>query len=133
MDQIKTVGQLRAIIREPSPVSEIKILDHLDDQALAFIALSPFAVLTTASADGRGVVCSGDTLTVTMDRKFLSFMRSYPNIIPLPASAIRKIDAAMRPFAFERIYGHYFDRVIASDAKAALERSVARYIEAVTD
>lgn len=87
----------------------------------------------SGGADGRGVVCSGDTLTVTMDRKFLSFMRSYPNIIPLSASAVRRIDAAMQPFAFERIYGHYFDRVIASDAKAVLERSVARYIAAISD
>ena len=39
-------------------------------------------------AGGRGIVCSGDTLTVTADRKYLSFMRSYPNLIPLPASAI---------------------------------------------
>lgn len=53
MDLVKDVDQLRAIIGEPSPVSEPKVLDHLDDQALAFIALSPFAVLTTASADGR--------------------------------------------------------------------------------
>jgi hypothetical protein len=84
-------------------------------------------------ADGRGVVCSGDTLTVTTDRKFLSFMRSYPNLIPLPASTIRKIDAAMQPFAFERIYGHYFDRVIGADAKAVLDKSVARYIAAISD
>jgi hypothetical protein len=60
-------------------------------------------------------------------------MRSYPNLIPLPARIIRKIDAAMRPFAFERIYGHYFDRVIASDAKAVLEKSIARYIDAISD
>lgn len=53
MDQVKTFDQLRSIIRQPSPVTEAKILDHLDDQALAFIALSPFVVLTTASADGR--------------------------------------------------------------------------------
>jgi hypothetical protein len=39
----------------------------------------------------------------------------------------------MRPFAFERIYGHYFDRVIAGDAKAVLEKSVARYIDAISD
>ena len=53
--------------------------------------------------------------------------------IPLPAGAIRKIETAMRPFAFERIYGHYFDRVIAADAKAVLEKSAARYIDAISD
>jgi hypothetical protein len=84
-------------------------------------------------ASGRGILCSGDTLTVTTDRKFLSFMRSYPNLIPLPASAISKIDEAVKPFAFDAIYGHYFDRVIAAGAKAAMERSVARYIRAISD
>jgi hypothetical protein len=29
------------------------------------------------------------------------------------------------------LYGHYFDRVIAKDAKSVLEKSVARYIAAV--
>jgi len=39
----------------------------------------------TAGAGGRGVICSGDILTVATDRKWLSFMRSYPNFIPLSA------------------------------------------------
>ena len=33
----------------------------------------------------------------------------------------------MAPFAFDTLYGHYFDRVIAKDAKPVLEKSVARY------
>jgi hypothetical protein len=82
-------------------------------------------------AGGRGVVCSGDILTVTPDRKWLSFMRSYPNFIPLSARAVEHIGQALAPFAFETIYGHYFDRVIARDAKAVLARSVERYIAAV--
>ena len=79
----------------------------------------------------RGVVCSGDILSVTTDRKWLSFMRSYPNFIPLSGREVGRIDAAMSPFAFDRIYGHYFDRVIASGAKKIFEKSVARYIAAI--
>jgi hypothetical protein len=82
-------------------------------------------------AGGRGVVCSGDILTVTTDRKWLSFMRSYPNFIPLSARTVRRIGAALEPFAFETIYGHYFDRVIAKDAKGVLQASIARYIAAI--
>ncbi|MFZ2075208.1 MAG: MBL fold metallo-hydrolase [Xanthobacteraceae bacterium] len=82
-------------------------------------------------AGGRGVVCVGDILTVATDRKWLSFMRSYPNFIPLSARAVHKIGAALKPFAFETIYGHYFDRVIAKDGKAVLEASVARYVAAI--
>jgi glyoxylase-like metal-dependent hydrolase (beta-lactamase superfamily II) len=87
----------------------------------------------TGAADGRGVICSGDTLAVTSDRKFLSFMRSYPNHIPLGPKVIHRIGDALKPLAFDRIYGHYFDRVIPTAAKAVLEESVARYIAAISD
>jgi glyoxylase-like metal-dependent hydrolase (beta-lactamase superfamily II) len=82
-------------------------------------------------AEGRGVVCAGDILTVTTDRKFLSFMRSYPNFLPLSEREVTGIGAALEPFGFERIYGHYFDRVIEKDAKAVLRKSVARYVAAI--
>jgi hypothetical protein len=79
-------------------------------------------------AGGKGIVCSGDTLTVTTDRKWLSFMRSYPNFIPCSAREVAGIGRAMAAFAFETIYGHYFDRVISPGAKAVLEQSLARYL-----
>lgn len=82
-------------------------------------------------AAGRGIVCAGDILTVATDRKWLSFMRSYPNFIPLSAREVRGIGDALKPFAFETIYGHYFDRVIASGGKRVLEQSVERYIAAI--
>jgi hypothetical protein len=79
----------------------------------------------------RGIVCAGDILTVATDRKWLSFMRSYPNLIPLSQKEVEHIGAAMAPFSFDVLYGHYFDRVIASGAKAVLEKSLARYIAAI--
>ena len=82
-------------------------------------------------AQGRGIVCSGDILSVATDRKWLSFMRSYPNFIPLSKREVEGIGNALKPFSFDVIYGHYFDRVIARDAKQVLEKSVARYIAAV--
>ena len=84
-----------------------------------------------SGAEGQGIVCAGDILTVATDRKWLSFMRSYPNFIPLSAREVAHIGKAMAPFSFERIYGHYFDRVVAKEAKSVLEKSVARYIAAV--
>ncbi|MGA7791010.1 MAG: MBL fold metallo-hydrolase [Xanthobacteraceae bacterium] len=84
-----------------------------------------------AGAGGRGIICAGDILSVTTDRKWLSFMRSYPNFIPLSRSEVEHIGQALAPFSFEAIYGHYFDRVIADDAKAVLEQSIARYIAAI--
>ena len=85
-----------------------------------------------AGAGGRGVLLSSDIATVAIDRKFVSFMRSYPNLIPLSAMQVTAIGTALEPFAFETIYGHYFDRVIASGAKAAVAHSVKRYVEAVS-
>ncbi|HVX34782.1 MAG TPA: MBL fold metallo-hydrolase, partial [Hyphomicrobium sp.] len=63
-------------------------------------------------AGGKGIVCAGDILSVTTDRKWVSFMRSYPNFIPLPPRTVAAIGQALAPFSFEVIYGHYFDRVI---------------------
>jgi hypothetical protein len=82
-------------------------------------------------AENRGIVCAGDILTVTTDRKWLSFMRSYPNFIPLSADTVKKIGAALQPFAFGTIYGHYFDRVIEKNGQAVLQASIARYVAAV--
>ncbi len=85
-----------------------------------------------AGAEGRGVVLAGDTLFVVPDTRYVTFMYSYPNFIPLPARTVERIVQAVEPFAFDRIYGIWFDRVLASDAKAAVARSVARYIQAIS-
>jgi hypothetical protein len=78
-------------------------------------------------AAGRGVLLSADMATVNMDRKSFTFMRSYPNMIPLSAAQVQAIAAALEPFAFDRVYSHFFDRVIETGAKEILRNSVARY------
>jgi hypothetical protein len=82
-------------------------------------------------AGGRGVLCSGDIAAVAPDRKWLAFMKSYPNFIPLSAGEVEGIAAALAPFQFDTIYGHYFDRVIPTGGKAVLAASVARYLAAI--
>jgi hypothetical protein len=82
-------------------------------------------------AEGRGVLCSADIATVAVDRKFLSFMRSYPNLIPLSAKQVIGIGKALEPFTFDTIYGHFFDRVVAKNGKQALANSVRRYVAAL--
>ena len=82
----------------------------------------------SAGAEGRGALLTGDTLTVVADRRFVSFMRSYPNQIPLSASTIKGIVATVRPYRFDRVYGGWWDRVIDRDGAAAVERSADRYI-----
>jgi glyoxylase-like metal-dependent hydrolase (beta-lactamase superfamily II) len=81
-------------------------------------------------AEGRGVLLSGDILQVTPDG-MVSFLYSYPNLIPLPARAVQEIAAAVKPFRYDRIYGAWWERQIASNAQEVVARSVARYTEAV--
>lgn len=82
-------------------------------------------------ARGQGILCVGDIITIVSDRKWCSFMRSYPNLIPLSAREVRGIGAALQHFTFDTMYGHFFDRVIEHGAKEALEKSIERYIAAI--
>ena len=85
-----------------------------------------------AGADGLGALLSGDILQVAQDRRWVSFMYSYPNYIPLPAIEIDRIAAAVEPFAFDRIYGAWWDRNVKSDGKNAVRRSAERYKRALS-
>jgi glyoxylase-like metal-dependent hydrolase (beta-lactamase superfamily II) len=81
-----------------------------------------------AGAGGAGAVLTGDTIQVVADRRWVSFMESYPNLIPLGADAIRRIVAAVEPYAFDRLYGGWSGSIVASDAKEVVRRSAARYL-----
>lgn len=83
------------------------------------------------SAGGRGAIFTSDTLHVTMDRRYVSFMRSYPNLIPLSPQKVRQIEVIVQALDFDRIYGGWFDRNILNGAKEAFEKSVSRYLQAV--
>jgi hypothetical protein len=82
-------------------------------------------------AGGRGALLTGDIIQVVADRKHVSFMWSYPNYIPLPASAIERIVMAVEPFEFDRVYGAFWDMVIEKDGKAVVGRSAERYLKAI--
>jgi hypothetical protein len=82
-----------------------------------------------AGVGGNGALFVGDSIGVVADVRAVSFMRSYPNLIPLPAEEIRRIVAAVEPYAFDRIYGGWWDRVTPSDGKAAVTRSARRYLK----
>lgn len=82
-------------------------------------------------ADGRGALLSGDIVQVVPGGRWVSFMYSYPMLVPLPAHEVERIAAALEPWVFERIYGAWWDRVVRSDGKAAVRRSAARYVRAL--
>ena len=82
-------------------------------------------------AEGRGALLTGDIIQVVPDRKHVSFMYSYPNYVPLPASAIERIVKAVEPFEYDRVYGAFWDMVIERDGKAVVKRSAERYLRAI--
>ncbi len=77
---------------------------------------------------GKGALCTGDIFTVTADRRWVSFMYSYPNLIPEHPDTIRKAVAMVRPYAFESVHGFQWGRIIRSDGHAAVRRSAERYL-----
>lgn len=81
--------------------------------------------------DGKGTLLTGDTIQVVADRRWVSFMFSYPNLIPLSASKVGDIRNRIRPYDFERLYGGWFDSIVSEDAKNAVVRSADRYIYAL--
>ncbi len=82
-------------------------------------------------AGGRGALLTDDIIQVIPDRRFVSFMYSYPNLIPLPARKVRHIAESVEPLKFTRIYGAWWDAVVEEDAKEAVRRSAERYIGAI--
>jgi hypothetical protein len=91
-----------------------------------------FQVLHWADgAEGRGALLSGDQPYVTSDRRWVSFMYSYPNLIPLDPSSIRRIVSALAPYAYDRVYGAWWPSIVVSDGKQAVTRSAERYLRAI--
>lgn len=82
-------------------------------------------------AEGRGALLSGDIVQVVADTRWVSFMYSYPNYIPLPAESVRRISETLEPYPFERIYGAWWGKVVQEDGKGALARSADRYVAAL--
>ena len=79
-----------------------------------------------AGADGRGVLLSGDTIFANPDRTSVSFMRSYPNRIPLSAAVVLRVAERVARRPFERLYNN-FEGVIPADARAVVLRSAQRH------
>ncbi len=81
----------------------------------------------------RAALLSGDIVQVIPDRRYVSFMWSYPNLVPLPAARVEAIGAALAPFAFDTIYGAWWGRVVERDGSEVVRRSVERYVRALTE
>ena len=80
-----------------------------------------------AGADGGGVLLSSDTIHGNPDCATVTFLRSYPNRIPLSAAVVERIAAAVSGLRFERVYDN-FGRGPKRNAAEAVQRSAQRYV-----
>ena len=51
-----------------------------------------------SSSDNRGALLTADTIQVVPDRRHVSFMRSYPNYLPLSGAEVNRITSAVANF-----------------------------------
>lgn len=76
--------------------------------------------------DDAGVLLAGDAMVPTPDG-WATFLRSYPNRIPLSAAVVRRVaEHVTSRFAFERLYDN-FTGVIRAEADNVITRSADRY------
>lgn len=85
------------------------------------------AVVHVATADG--VLLSGDTIMVTPGEDRATFIWSAPNMLPLAADAVDTVWESVAGYAFDRVYGGWWNRVLDSGAKDIVRRSAQRYQE----
>jgi glyoxylase-like metal-dependent hydrolase (beta-lactamase superfamily II) len=78
----------------------------------------------------RRLLLSGDIVQVIPDRSYVSFMYSYPNLIPLAPDVVDDIALRLEPWDFDTIVGAWWGRVVR-DGKEAVRRSARRYRAAV--
>src|ERR1051325_3874100 len=85
-----------------------------------------------AGAHGKGALLTGDIIQVVQDRRYVSFMRSYPNLIPLGHVEIHQILERIERFPFEQIDGAWWAANLLSAAKAGVRSSAERYLRAIS-
>jgi glyoxylase-like metal-dependent hydrolase (beta-lactamase superfamily II) len=78
-----------------------------------------------------GALFPGDALQVTMDRRHVTFMYSYPNYIPMRPRDVEAMRYRLRPFEFADLFGYTWGRNIIGGARAAVDASFERYLAAV--
>ena len=74
---------------------------------------------------------TGDIFHVNPDRRTVGMMYSFPNYVPVSSATVRRVLPAIESFEFLRIYGQWWDAVIAEGGKDYIRRSAERYIAAI--
>jgi hypothetical protein len=86
-------------------------------------------VLHWTGGDDKGVLLAGDIVQVTPGTDHVSFMWSYPNMLPLSAAEVADVAERLALWPFERIYGAFSHQNVRQDGQAIVARSARRYID----
>lgn len=82
--------------------------------------------------DGEGVLLSGDAFVPVPAKGWVTFLRSYPNRLPLSGGTVKRIADQVSELDFDRLYGNFPEPVITNDARQAVKQSADRHIAWVT-
>jgi hypothetical protein len=85
----------------------------------------------TSGEQGSGVLMTGDMPQVCPDRRYVSFMYSYPNFVPVSAATVCDIVRRLEPYAFSKLHGAWPKFAVVGDPKEVLRRSAERYLRAL--
>ena len=80
---------------------------------------------------GGGALFVGDSPQVASNRRSVSFMHSYPNLVPMRPADVRAMRERLAPFDYDDAYGFSWGRNILGGARSAIDASFDRYLAAV--
>ncbi|MCA1058946.1 hypothetical protein LCL96_08365 [Rossellomorea aquimaris] len=80
--------------------------------------------------NNNGILLTGDIIQVVADTEWVSFMYSYPNLIPLPAMKVKEMAEVVGKLTFARLY-NAFHRVVKENAHERVQMSADRYVKAL--
>ncbi|CAF3338405.1 unnamed protein product [Rotaria sp. Silwood2] len=88
-------------------------------------------------ASHRGVLLTGDEPHICMDSKWVAFMHSFPNYIPLNERKVKRIMERLQLIDYDRLYGAFSSgnksEVILEKAQKIVQQSGERYLKAISN
>jgi len=76
-----------------------------------------------------GVVLCSDTFGIAPDRRTITFLWSYPNMLPLPPQEVTNIWNALRPFQFEDAYSAWPGTQTIGEARKKVLAGARRFVK----
>lgn len=79
-------------------------------------------------AKDDGIMLAGDIIQVTPGAHAVSFMWSYPNLLPLAAASVEKIVERLGDTPFEALYGAFEGQNVTKNARQIVLDSAQKYL-----